>query len=297
MDRTRHDIARRQFGIRMDIRHEAFTRRIDDDCAFAAQRFSCERSGIAADVDRGRVELHEFEIGEHGAGAGRKRDAVAIGFNWVRRHGIKMTDASGRQHHGAGSKMRRLCRAAPCAARHHAGDAAIRDRQPLGNEILDHPDRGRLPDLCDQRRDDGLARHIAIHMNDAAFRMRCLAPDRQSALEIAIERDPIAQEILDPLARLADHDPRDGLIDCAGTCDDRVGEMLLRCIAFPTAAAMPPCAQVEDAPSPKGAAVRMVTGRGASRSAAKMPAIPPPMMRICSSAAASANGLAMVRPP
>ena len=40
------------------------------------------------------------------------------------------------------------------------------------------------------------------------------------------------------------------------------------------AAAMPPCAQAEDAPSPIGAAASMVTGRGARRSAQNRPGEP-----------------------
>ena len=46
----------------------------------------------------------------------------------------------------------------------------------------------------------------------------------------------------------------------------------------PTAAAMPPCAHADDAPSPMGAAVITVTGRGASFNAQKSPASPPPTM-------------------
>src|SRR6266496_3126473 len=44
------------------------------------------------------------------------------------------------------------------------------------------------------------------------------------------------------------------------------------------AAAMPPCAQAEEAPSPIGAAASTVTGRGARRRAANRPASPPPRM-------------------
>ncbi len=47
-----------------------------------------------------------------------------------------------------------------------------------------------------------------------------------------------------------------------------------------TAAATPPCAQAEDEPSPKGAATSRVTGSGASFSAQKSPASPPPTMRM-----------------
>ena len=42
------------------------------------------------------------------------------------------------------------------------------------------------------------------------------------------------------------------------------------------AAAMPPCAQAVEAPSPSGAAAITVTGRGASFSAQNRPARPPP---------------------
>src|SRR5438270_1677298 len=45
-----------------------------------------------------------------------------------------------------------------------------------------------------------------------------------------------------------------------------------------TAAAMPPCAHADDAPSPSGAAEINVTGRGASLSAQNNPASPPPTM-------------------
>src|SRR6516164_3985386 len=55
------------------------------------------------------------------------------------------------------------------------------------------------------------------------------------------------------------------------------------------AAAMPPCAQAEEAPSPIGAAASTVTGRGARRSAVNSPARPPPRMRI-SSVSAGAPG-------
>ena len=48
----------------------------------------------------------------------------------------------------------------------------------------------------------------------------------------------------------------------------------------PIAAAMPPCAQAEDAPCPSGTGVSTVQGKGASFSAVKSPARPPPMMRM-----------------
>ncbi len=55
-----HDVARRELGERMARRHEAFAAGVDQYRAFAAQRLGRERRRIAADHDRGRVELHEF---------------------------------------------------------------------------------------------------------------------------------------------------------------------------------------------------------------------------------------------
>ena len=54
----------------------------------------------------------------------------------------------------------------------------------------------------------------------------------------------------------------------------------------PIAAAMPPGAQAEEAPSPIGEVASTVTGCGASLSAQNSPARPPPMMRISGEAMA-----------
>ena len=78
---------------------------------------------------------------------------------------------------------------------------------------------------------------------------------------------------------------RDVLIDDAGAGGDRVGGVRCACVSpSPTAAAMPPCAQTLDAPSPSGAAASTVTGSGASFSAVKSPASPAPMMTTSPSA-------------
>jgi hypothetical protein len=80
-------------------------------------------------------------------------------------------------------------------------------------------------------------------MHDTARRMRGFTADRELALEIGVEGDAVVQESVDARA-----------------------------------AAMPPCAQALEAPSPSGAAEIRVTGRGASFSAQNRPARPPPTM-------------------
>ena len=72
---ARHDIARRKLGIGVDAQHEALARLVDQRRAFAAHRLGRERRRIAADVDRGRMELHELRIGDRRAGARRDGEA------------------------------------------------------------------------------------------------------------------------------------------------------------------------------------------------------------------------------
>ncbi|ESY76498.1 hypothetical protein X739_33670 [Mesorhizobium sp. LNHC220B00] len=49
---------------------------IDQHCAFAADRFAHQRHGPLRNVERRRVELDEFQIGEFCTGACGERQAV-----------------------------------------------------------------------------------------------------------------------------------------------------------------------------------------------------------------------------
>ena len=104
--------------------------------AFAAQRFGGERRGIAADHDRGRMELHEFGIGDHGAGARGDRKPEAAGLGRVGRHGIEMTDAAGREHHRAGGDDHGPCGDVADLAQLQPGDRAVLGRAALRRQNL-----------------------------------------------------------------------------------------------------------------------------------------------------------------
>ena len=66
--------------------------------AFAADRFGRERRRIAADVDRGRVELDELGVGDHRARACRDRKAVAARFARIGGHRVEMTEPPRGEH-------------------------------------------------------------------------------------------------------------------------------------------------------------------------------------------------------
>ena len=100
-DAARDDVARRQFGVLVQRGHEALARAIDENRALAAQSFGRQRRRIAADVDGGRVELHEFGVGDARAGARREGQSRAVGLRRIGGEGVKRADAAGRQHDGA----------------------------------------------------------------------------------------------------------------------------------------------------------------------------------------------------
>src|SRR6202012_3383250 len=75
-DRARDDVARLELGPALPG-HEARAGLVDQPRAVAADRLAGERHRIAADIERRRMELDEFEIDQSRAGARRHGDALA----------------------------------------------------------------------------------------------------------------------------------------------------------------------------------------------------------------------------
>ena len=96
------DIARREFGHRVVLRHKTLTAIIHQVSALAAQRLAGERRRVFADIKRRGVELHELQVRENSAGARRQRDAAPNGIKRVCRCRIKTADAARGQHYGRG---------------------------------------------------------------------------------------------------------------------------------------------------------------------------------------------------
>ena len=92
-------------------------RLVDQHRAFAAQRFGGERRRIAADVDGGGMELHEFRIGDQRARARRHAEAFAARLQRIGGDGIERAEAAGGEDHGAarGTGPAAHRRPMPCA--------------------------------------------------------------------------------------------------------------------------------------------------------------------------------------
>ena len=229
---ARHNIAGREFGKRMQPQHETLALDVDQGRAFTAQRFGGQRRRIAADHDRGRMKLHEFRIGDHGAGARGDRKPEPAGLGRICRHRIEMPDAAGRQHHRARRNDDRFGGGVGNLPQLQSGNRAILGQQRFGEVAFDHPDRRRVAHCFDQRGDDRLAGHVATHMHDAPRGMRGFPADRELALEVAIERNTVMQEVADTVAGFARQSQRHRLIDQAGADRDRIGGVRLRAVAF-----------------------------------------------------------------
>ena len=115
--------------------------------------------------------------------------------------------------------------AAAPVARDEPGDVVALGAKLLGDIAFEHADRGRAPDGRDERRHDRRARHVAADAHDAALRMRRLARELERAVEVAVEGDAVAEEVVDALGRLGRHAARHPLVDEPGAGGDRVGDV------------------------------------------------------------------------
>ena len=104
--------------------------------------------------------------------------------------------------------------------------------QIAGGIAFEHADGGRAPHRLEQGRHDGAPGGVALDVQDAPRAVRGLAPQRPMALQILVEGNAIAEQILDAPARLSRHQQRDLLIDDAGAGPDRVGGVGLGRVAL-----------------------------------------------------------------
>ena len=144
-DAARHDVARGKLGVLVQGGHEAFARAIDQNGAFAAQGFGRQRRGVAADIDGGWMELHEFGVSNARPGARRKGQSRAIGLRRIGGQGVKRADAAAGEN---GGTRREGAQGAGGVASHNPGDAAGLEDQILGDDIFMESDGGRAPDTA-----------------------------------------------------------------------------------------------------------------------------------------------------
>ncbi len=232
VDGARHDIARRQFGILVDAGHEALAAPVHQHRAFAAQCFGGQRRGIAAHRDGGGMELHEFRIGDHRAGARRHAQALAARFQRIGGDAIKRAQPARRQNHGAGAEQDQPRIAADAGAGEEAGDPAILHRQFHGMEAFQQGDAAGFMGARGKRRGNRRAGAIALHMHDAGQGMRRLAAHSQGAVGVAVERRAECHQVVDAGRGFLGHQVHNARVAQARARRHGVTGMALPAVAF-----------------------------------------------------------------
>ena len=103
VDRAGDDVARREVGERVHAGHERDALAVAQHAPFAAQRLGEQRPRHRRVVQRGRMELHELEVGARDAGLQRERDAVAGRQRRVGGDREALADTAGREHDVGGA--------------------------------------------------------------------------------------------------------------------------------------------------------------------------------------------------
>ena len=167
-NRAGDDIARRKLGVGMHFEHKPFAQRIDQRRAFAPQRLGGQRRGIAAHINRGRMELHEFRIGDLGPCPRRHADHLTANPWRVGRHREQAARAAPRQQNRRRTQqdprrgpIRRL--------QPDADSGAVFHFDPRGQNALGNLHRCRLAHRANQRLHDLAACLIALHPHNAGF--------------------------------------------------------------------------------------------------------------------------------
>ena len=130
---------------------------VHEQRALAAQRLGEQEAVVD---ERGRVELHELEVGERGAGAVGEREPLAERAGRVRRPLPERGVAAGREQ--------RRARADGAAVGEHAGAAAVGLPERDDALVLDERDPRVLAHARGERGRDRLARLGAARVRDAA---------------------------------------------------------------------------------------------------------------------------------
>ncbi len=236
INRARDDIARRQFGALVEIRHEAIAGfRNQQPSAFAAHRFGDEEVLHLGVEQASRVELHEFHVGDAGASAPRHRNAVAGRAARRGRELIGPPRAAGGQDCRAGGVERD-----PLGGAIHGIDApdVARARIALFMTAGGEVDRDHVGNESDVGMRFGRALQRLLHrpagrvgdMDDATVRMAAFAGEVEG-ISLGIEWHAELFEPGDRRRRALDDELDGGALVEPGTGDHRILDMALEGIA------------------------------------------------------------------
>ncbi len=144
-------------------------------------------------IERGRMELHEFDVAQRGTGARGDGQPLAPGADRVGAMGEEPADAAGRDDDAIGAQKDR----AAGAFGDKAGNLAILDAQaPRGKAFKDRDGR-RSANSGGQSQSNLAAGLVAAGVDDAVTAVRRFEAEFQAAVGAAIEGHAEPQQIFD----------------------------------------------------------------------------------------------------
>ena len=211
--------------------HEPVALPVHEERALAADGFGDQRllaPGVRTEVHHGRVELHELEIPEAGAGPQCERHPVTGRHGRVgglREHLPEPAagEDDGRAPHRADSVALSLAE----HVQSDSGDASVVGQQQVDGQRMGHDlDLGRRLDRRDQGPLDLGAGRVATRVRDPVPAVPALAGQRQGPLVLVEDRTP-GDELADGVGPLVHQDPDRLAVTDPGTRDQGVLLVLL----------------------------------------------------------------------
>ena len=223
-------VARREVGELVLALHEAVALEVDEERALAAHGLGDQRLlalRVGAEPHHGRVELHELEVAQPGAGAQRDRHPVAGGDARVGGLAEDLAEPAGGEHdraavHGADAVALALAE----HVQGQPGDAAVGGAQQVdGQRVLDDLDLGRPLDRGDEGALDLGAGRVAAGVGDPVAVVAALAGQRQLAVGVVVELGAERDQLADRLRALGHQDAYG--VDVAGARAGHEGVVLV----------------------------------------------------------------------
>ena len=211
-DRLRDDVAGGEVRQLVDALHEAATVPVDEERTLAPHRLGDQRllaAGVRAEPHHGRVELHELQVTQYGAGSVGHRHPVAGRDRRVGGLGEHLTESAAGQDDGPAPDG---ADAVTLALAHHVegdpGDATIVGEQQVDSEgVLDDLDLGRARHGGDQGPLDLGARGVAAGVGDPVAVVAALAGEAELAVRVQVEVRAERDQLPHRLGALGDQDP------------------------------------------------------------------------------------------
>ena len=219
-----HDVARCEFGARIDVLHVPVAVFVQQHRAFAAHGFGDEE--VLAHGHGGGMELVELQIGDLGARTPCGGEAVRGGDRRIGGVRVHTACSTGGQDHPVGGQILVL----PVDQQADAGDVAVPHDEVFEECVLDDVDARVLAHHGGDVQFKHFAGGVSPGMHHAGARMSRFQAAQHVSLHVAVEVDAGRGELADSLRTLTGEDVHGLRVAQAVARGHGVGGMQLRVV-------------------------------------------------------------------